>query len=99
MEILQIFHKTRNLVQEIRIILSQTKKSGTASKKLDVGARLKSLAERNLVGVLDIATHTDSLREPSNLYAHRLDESGEVHRSCLAFDIGVGRHNNFLYAV
>src|SRR5262245_11186208 len=51
-------------------------------------------AQRHLVGVLQVATYRQSTRQTRHAQAERLEHAGEVRRSRLALEIGVGREDH-----
>src|SRR5207248_4014015 len=57
----------------------------------------KRARERDLVGILQGAAHRNSLRNPRDAHAQRLDEPRQVERRRLSFDGRIGGHDHFLH--
>src|SRR5690606_29215742 len=52
--------------------------------------------DRSLIGVLQLTTDRDATRDASHLHAERLDDPGDVHGGCLAFDGCIGGDDDFV---
>ena len=66
------------------------------ARHLDRAAGLDSAAERELVGILQVATHGQAARQTRHLDAQWLDGASKVARRGLALDIGVGGDNDLV---
>ena len=57
---------------------------------LQLPSRLDGAAQRDLVGVLELAAHRQAARQTRDLDVERLDEAREIGGRGLALDVGVG---------
>lgn len=65
-------------------------------RPLQRAARLDRAAQRELVGVLQVAAHRQAARQPAHRDAERLDGARQVARRGLALDIGVRGDDDLL---
>jgi hypothetical protein len=63
----------------------------------DGAAALEGAAQRDLIGVLQVAADRQPAGQASHGEPHRLDQQGQVGRRGLALGVGVGRQNQLLH--
>ncbi len=63
---------------------------------LDLAPPFDRLVHRHLVGVLEVAADRHAHRDPRDLDAERLQQTGQVDGGRLAFDVRVGREDDFV---
>ena len=66
------------------------------SVRVDVPAAFEGTAERELVGVLEVAAHRQPARDPGDPHAERLEQPAEVQRGGLALDVRVRAEDDLL---
>src|SRR6266496_750890 len=75
--------------------IAQTRPRRRRPSPVDVAATRERPAQRDLVGVLEVAAHREPTRDPRDAHTELLHRARDEHRGRVAFDVGVGREDDF----